>query len=49
MDTTGSNQDSVIIVDVLGEETDVLVGVSQSNRDLLDESQMSKAIGESHD
>ena len=45
----GSDKDSIIIDDVLGEETDHLIGVSQSYSDLLNESQLVKVISESHD
>ena len=46
MDTTDSDKDSVIIDDVLGEETDHLVGVSQSDSDLINESQLVKVVSD---
>ena len=49
MDTAGSEQDSVIIDDILGEETDHLIGMSKSNSHLLNESQSVKVISEAHD
>ena len=49
MDTAGSDKDSIIIDDVLGKETDHLIGVFQSNGDLLNESQLVKVISVSHD
>ena len=49
MNTTGSDKDSIIIDDVLGKETDHLIGVSQSNSDLLNESRLVKVISVSHD
>ena len=49
MDIAESEQDSTIIDDVLGEETNHLVGVSQSNSDLLNDSQPVKVISERPD
>ena len=49
METPSSDKDSIIIDDVLGKETDHLIGVSQSNSDLLNESQLVKVISVSHD
>ena len=44
METPSSDKDSIIIDDVLGKETDHLIGVSQSNSDLLNESQCVRII-----
>ena len=49
MDTAGSDKDSFIVDDVLGEETDHLVGGFQSNSDLFNESQLIKVVSKSHD
>ena len=49
MDFAESEQDSTILDYIMGEETDLLLGVSQSNSDLLNESQSVKVFSDPHD